>query len=464
MAQTRQDHHLPSNTHEPDLSPSSTSASKRLSACSKIMRPPSSLSITENPKSLDSVLLNTTRVLSPSRPSSGIITPPSSPRMMTSLEVKPPNVLDADHGDGPSFEIRLPDLFASIMSVQAQINPHYKQIKPDADAYMARTLRLTPKQAIGYAKADFTFLVSWWAPNADAEALRIMADWQHWAFPWDDLFDEGHFKENLLGAAEEIIHMTSILDDTHPEVPADTEIPIRYAFQQNWYAIRKRAGPSLQHRYKMYLKHYMLGLLGQVSSRNRDPRKVTVDEYLKFRRGTIGAMPCFCLVEYAEGIDLPQYIIDHPSIQACQQVAVDLVLIDNDILSYRKDLIEGEDLNLINILRFSKGLSLQQAIDEIDVMLMDRYKTWYKALVELPTWGHKLDSEVLRYLDGCRNVALGSLIWSFHSGRYFKPHEGELVRREQKLWIAEHLLAGIDGRPKKGEVVVQTPDIGIPYF
>jgi hypothetical protein len=66
---------------------------------------------------------------------------------------------------------------------------------------------------------------------------------------------------------------------------------------------------------------------------------------------------------------------------------------------------------MINILRFSKGLTLQEAIDEIDVMLMERYKTWYKALVELPTWGHKIDSEVLRYLDGCRNVALGSLVW-----------------------------------------------------
>jgi hypothetical protein len=209
------------------------------------------------------------------------------------------------------------------------------------------------------AKADFTFLVAYWAPNADAEALRTMVDWQHWAFPWDDLFDEGHFKEDLPAAAADIIHMTSILDDSHPPIPADTDMPIRYAFQQNWYAIRKvcsiqsedsvdpvtndvnvkRAGPSLQHRYKMYLKHYMLGLLGQVTSRARDPRKITVDEYLKFRRGTIGAMPCFCLVEYAEGIDLPQYVIDHPSIQACQQVAVDLVLIDNDILSYRKDLV-----------------------------------------------------------------------------------------------------------------------------
>ncbi|KAK0387053.1 hypothetical protein NLU13_5366 [Sarocladium strictum] len=456
MAQSPHDHHL---ALDPDLYRSPTPSSKRLSAASRIMRPPSSLSEYNKPKSLDSVLLNASSA-GVSRPSSGVITPPSSPRMVTSFEVKP-HVPDANHG--PTFEIRLPDLFASIMSVKAHFNPNFKQVKPEADLYVARTLRLTPKQAMRNAKADFAFLVAWWAPNADAEALRTLIDWQHWAFPWDDMFDEGEFKDDLAGAAADIIDMTSILDDSYPPIPADTDKPIRYAFQQNWFAIRKRAGPSLQHRYKMYLKHYMLGVLRQVSSRARDPRKITVDEYLNFRRGTIGAMPCFCLVEYAEGIDLPQYVIDHPSIQACQQVAVDLVLMDNDVLSYRKDLIEGEELNLVNILRFSKGLTLQEAIDEIDVMLMDRYKTWYRALVELPSWGHKIDGEVLRYLDGCRNVALGSLIWSFHTGRYFKPHEGELVRREQKLWIAEELLAGIDGRPKKDEVL-NKPEIGTAYF
>lgn len=135
MAQTTQDHYLPPNTLDPDFRRSPTPSSRRLSASSKIMRPPSSLSTTEKPKSLDSILLNSTGATAISRPTSGIITPPSSPRMMTSLEVKP-HVLDAEHG--PSFEIRLPDLFASIMSVQAQINPHYKQVKPEADAYMAR--------------------------------------------------------------------------------------------------------------------------------------------------------------------------------------------------------------------------------------------------------------------------------------------------------------------------------------
>ncbi|CAJ2505787.1 Uu.00g131810.m01.CDS01 [Anthostomella pinea] len=339
----------------------------------------------------------------------------------------------------------LPDTFASILSVEAVVNPHYRQVKAEADAWIAETLGYDEKAARRNAGADFTYLVSFWAPQCDAEALRTMVDWQHWncskAFPWDDQFDEGHLKTDLQGAAEEIIHMTSLLDDSHPPISPD-EYPIRYAFQVNWYSIRKRASPALQHRYKKCIKHYMLGCLGQVGARKLKPEELSVEAYLKFRRGTIvslnpsnTAWQHVVSALYAAGLDLPQEVLDHPSIQACQEVAVDLVLLDNDLLSYKKDLVEGEDLNMINIIRAHRNLPLQEAIDNIGVMLDACYRRWYKSLAEMPIWGKEIDNEVLRYLDGIRNVALGSLHWSFHTGRYFTGSEGMRLRdtREMRL-------------------------------
>lgn len=44
--------------------------------------------------------------------------------------------------------------------------------------------------------------------------------------------------EDLHAAAEEIIHMTSILDDSHPPLTPEQN-PIRYAFQVNWYRFRE---------------------------------------------------------------------------------------------------------------------------------------------------------------------------------------------------------------------------------
>ena len=45
------------------------------------------------------------------------------------------------------------------------------------------------------------------------------------------------------------------------------------------------------------MKHYMLGVLGQVNSRKLDVKTISMDEFLVFRRGTIGVMPCTVLVE-----------------------------------------------------------------------------------------------------------------------------------------------------------------------
>lgn len=67
-------------------------------------------------------------------------------------------------------------------------------------------------------------------------------------------------------------------------------------------------------------------------------------------------MPCIALVEYALGLDLPDYVINHQSLKDCREVAIDLVLLyvqltllglgklttfdrDNDILSYKKDMV-----------------------------------------------------------------------------------------------------------------------------
>ena len=39
------------------------------------------------------------------------------------------------------------------------------------------------KQAERNSRCDFAYLVSWWAPDCDAEALRNLVDWNHWVSP-----------------------------------------------------------------------------------------------------------------------------------------------------------------------------------------------------------------------------------------------------------------------------------------
>lgn len=58
-----------------------------------------------------------------------------------------------------------------------------------------------------------------------------------------------------------------------------------------------------------------------------------------------------------------------------------------------------------------QGFSMQEAVNRISDMLDDCYKRWYSALANMPIWGEEVDRQVLKFVDACRNVALGNLYW-----------------------------------------------------
>jgi hypothetical protein len=68
------------------------------------------------------------------------------------------------------------------------------------------------------------------------------------------------------------------------------------------------------------------------------------------------------------------------------------------------------DQNLTMLLK-EQGLSMQQAVDEIGHLLNVRYKRWYAALANMPILGEKSDRQVLKFVELCQNVAVGSLYW-----------------------------------------------------
>jgi hypothetical protein len=50
-------------------------------------------------------------------------------------------------------------------------------------------------------------------------------------------------------------------------------------------------------------------------------------------------------------------------------------------------------------------------VDRIAAMIEGCYRRWYTALAAMPVCGEKIDREALRFVDACRNVALGNLYW-----------------------------------------------------
>lgn len=191
--------------------------------------------------------------------------------------------------------VRIPDMFASIMSFAPRINPHYHKVKPEAEKWAVSVLGLDEEEAIRVSKADFTYLAAMWVPDGDEEGLRVVTDWLHWVFYFDDQFDEGDLKDDPEAAKAEVLATLATMDEGHPVVSA-SENALRYVFQYSWFCFQKRASPGLQKRYKESMKDYCDGLLRQVDVIS-ESMTIGVEEFMDFRRSSIAVYPSLELME-----------------------------------------------------------------------------------------------------------------------------------------------------------------------
>jgi hypothetical protein len=98
----------------------------------------------------------------------------------------------------------------------------------------------------------------------------------------------------------------------------------------------QKAPKGVQRRYIKAMTDYGTGALRHVQTQFSE-EAVSLEEMLAIRRKSAGVTPLMALVEYAHGLDLPDKVFENQSIQEFQRIGTDLVLLHNDILSYKRE-------------------------------------------------------------------------------------------------------------------------------
>ena len=70
----------------------------------------------------------------------------------------------------------------------------------------------------------------------------------------------------------------------------------------------------------------------------------------------------------------------------------------------------GESHNIVSFFHV-QGKDLQSSFDLAGELLRSRYRAWYLALAELPTWGEDIDRQVQVYINAVQNMTLANLNW-----------------------------------------------------
>ncbi|KAI0536211.1 isoprenoid synthase domain-containing protein [Xylaria digitata] len=355
------------------------------------------------------------------------------------------NGINGTNGIGETNEVNgakprtlyIPDLFGGVLSGDPVENPREPEIGRMSEEWTKALTKMDPKTAKILTKANFAYLISLSAPQADAEAFRMAVDWCIWAFVFDDQYDEGAMRDKTIESSHEMIYTLSLMDDTYPPVDPK-KYPLRYMFQTTWRRFQQVGDAPffyLQQRWKESHRKCLFAILQQVwLAQSKTGLDVTIPDYMETRRQSIGSYCLFVVVEWAHGIKLTQDIFDHPSVATCERAAADLTWLVNDILSYKKDIGFGVEHNIICLLK-RQGCSEQEAMDRTGEVMEQCQKDWHNAVANLPSWGEETDKEVQRYLGACRDVARANLWWSFKSGRYLNAEEAVQARTARILTL-----------------------------
>jgi len=186
-----------------------------------------------------------------------------------------------------------------------------------------------------------------------------------WVFFFDDMFDEGHLRNDPAAARDELEAHIAIHEENHPDISADTH-PIRHMYQVMWRKLQALSSRSAQARYIQGMRHYFEGCMVQVDAyfwHCQGYSAATFDMFWRMRTHSVGCRPCQAMLEYVyrqiyiiwdsfsyrplHSVTLPEEVWSHPMIKEAEDTATVITFLHNDILSYRKEQVCSRDLTRI---------------------------------------------------------------------------------------------------------------------
>ncbi|HEY1165783.1 MAG TPA: hypothetical protein VGE90_11470 [Chitinophaga sp.] len=265
-----------------------------------------------------------------------------------------------------------------------------------------------------YREQKFTWMVARMFPSADFEALCIAADLNTLLFVLDDQYDETgadsedvRKKENFEMFLEQV---RSILQD-HERKTLPLHGPALAAISDFWERICRRSSPAWQLRFAESMKRAFVANLWRIElvKQNRLP---AVAEYMQFRQQFGGANFFADLVEVMEHISLPDEVIWHSTIQTMITLCSDTICYANDLFSYKKELLQGDEMNLVMLLKRHEGLSLEDAVFKATEIHDDKVKQFVQLAGQLPSFSKETDTELRRFVNALAVMMRGNIDWS----------------------------------------------------
>jgi len=264
-------------------------------------------------------------------------------------------------------------------------------------------------------------------PMAPLQKLRVCCDFMVWLFHIDDLSDDMDDR-NTITIGDEI--MTTY---RHPDL-YELKTHVGKLTKSYWTRLIAEGSPGSQKRFVHAMDLFFKTVV--IQARDRAAGIIPdLQDYVVMRRDSSGGKPCLALIEYANGLDLPDDVMEHQIMESLYEATNDLVTWSNDIFSYNREQAKADTHNMIVIMMHHHGMNLQQAVDFVGDLCKKSIDRFTEDRARLPSWGPEIDGQVQVYIQGLADWIVGSLHWSFDSERYFGK-KGLQIKKNRMVELA----------------------------
>ncbi|KAI1797175.1 terpenoid synthase [Ganoderma leucocontextum] len=342
----------------------------------------------------------------------------------------------------------LPDLFA-YCQYPLGMNVHCASVSRASEDWLLSEAKFNAKRRSSFRRLNAGKLTAICYPDTDATRLRDVNDFLNFLFTLDDWSDEFTDKDTV-GLAGCVIGAFRDPEGFQAEKAAGK-------LAKSFFGrFRRTAGPGCTRRFIETMDLFFRAVAQQARDRARGDVP-SLEEYIALRADTSGCKPCFALIEYAAGIDLPDEVVAHPVIRALEDAANAHISWSNDLFSYNVEQARGDTHNMVQVVMHRHNLPLQAAVDYVGDLTNSSILRFEQDRRNLPSWGEKIDRDVALYVQGLQDWMVGALHWSFSdSARYFGS-DGALVKqsrivilRPRPTGTVEHDLPDGELAPRNG--------------
>lgn len=241
-------------------------------------------------------------------------------------------------------------------------------------------------------------------PTAGEEVVQIGADLIAWLY----LFDDAH------GEAGDEAMFAAVAAVVRGACPGPGASRFLFAMDDLCRRATRHVGAAWRERFCRTLEHYFAGCRRETPWR-KARRVPSLATYRHVRRGSVGALPVFALLELQGELSSDEAAA--PALLRLALLGAGLCAWVNDVYSYEKERRDGEPLNLVAVLEAERGGTIAEAFTAAATLYNDDLARFEAAAHHL-TARPDTTAAQRRFVEGLRMWVHGNHAWTAGCGRY----------------------------------------------